>query len=400
MGRNPGDQPVSRVPRHRRRRAADEAAGLGPDHQHSLDPWLGRLRAQGRLCRGQARARRSDQGGRPRDCRQRHHGKCRLPGLGADATGREADRRHCGPEEDQPAGRSDGASGREAALTDLRNAGAAWRHRRVPMLACGGPDYRHRHRGRWRLDRAVARSERAFFHRSRAPNEIRQTAISRGWEITMVDTAHAAPFGSSGGTTSRRSRLLPSRLAIKRAAFRLLIAGGIAAATGFGHRYWTVWQYQQSTDDAFVQADFTTVAPKVSGYIAEVLVQDNDKVEAGRVLARIDDRDFRTALDQTRADVAAAIGSIQNIEAEIVLQQSVVEQGKAAIAATEASLKFAAQDQSRYHDLMTTGYGTVQRAQQTDALLRQKTAQLQSDRAALVAAQQKIAVLATERTKA
>jgi membrane fusion protein, multidrug efflux system len=216
----------------------------------------------------------------------------------------------------------------------------------------------------------------------------------------MADTAHAALFESDGGTTSRRPQLLPSRLVIKRATFGLLIAGGIAAVTGFGYRYWTVWQYQESTDDAFVQADSTTVAPKVSGYIAEVWVQDNDNVEAGRVLARIDDRDFRTALDQARADVAAAVGSVQNIEAEIVLQQSVVEQGKAAITATEASLKFASQDQSRYHDLMTTGYGTVQRAQQTDALLREKTAQLQSDRAALVAAQQKIAVLATERTKA
>ena len=89
-----------------------------------------------------------------------------------------------------------------------------------------------------------------------------------------------------------------------------------------------------------MQADSTTVMPKVSGYITEVLVQDNEKVEAGRVLARVDDRDFRAALDQARADVAAAVGSIQYIEAEIVLQRSVVEQGKAAIAATEAALKF------------------------------------------------------------
>jgi membrane fusion protein (multidrug efflux system) len=213
----------------------------------------------------------------------------------------------------------------------------------------------------------------------------------------MVDISHPALLGSR---TKAGPALIPSRHALKRAALGLAVVGGIAAITGFGYRYWTVWQYQQSTDDAYVQADFTTVAPKVSGYIADVLVEDNDKVEAGRILARIDDRDFRTALDQARADVAAAIGSIQNIDAEIVLQQSVVEQGKAAIAAAEAALRFASQDQSRYHDLMTTGYGTVQRAQQTDSVLREKTAQFQSDRAALVAAQQKIAVLGTERTKA
>ncbi len=234
-----------------------------------------------------------------------------------------------------------------------------------------------------------------------APVEAARAARSHSpTEVTMTDTRHTASFDASDRTPSPRQRLRPARLVVKRAAVGLVVAGATAAAANFGYDYWTVGQYRQSTDDAFVQADSTTIAPKVSGYIADVLVQDNDQVAAGRVLARIDDRDFRAALDQARADVAAALASIQNIEAEVVLQQSMVDQSRAAIAATEASLRFAAQDQSRYRDLMATGYGTVQRAQQTDALLRQKLAQLQSDRAASAAAQQKIAVLATERTKA
>ena len=55
-----------------------------------------------------------------------------------------------------------------------------------------------------------------------------------------------------------------------------------------------------------MKADYTTIAPKISGYVAEVLVRDNERVAAGQTLARIDDRDVRTALDQVRADVESA----------------------------------------------------------------------------------------------
>ena len=75
---------------------------------------------------------------------------------------------------------------------------------------------------------------------------------------------------------------------------------GVAGAADFGHHYWTAGRYLESTDDAYVKADSTIIAPKVSGYIAEVLVGDNQPVKAGQVLARIDDRDFRAALDQAQ----------------------------------------------------------------------------------------------------
>ena len=193
---------------------------------------------------------------------------------------------------------------------------------------------------------------------------------------------------------------LPSRKTIKRAALSLAVIAGVLAAADFGYRYVTVGQYLQTTDDAYVKADYTTVSPKVSGYIADVLVRDNQSVKAGQVLARIDDRDFRAALDQARADVESADASIRNIEAQLALQQSVIGQEQANIAATEASLKFAEEDHVRYRNLVKTGYGTVQRAQQAEATFQEKTAELRSDRAALVAAQRKIDVLDTERGKA
>src|SRR6185503_10274411 len=98
--------------------------------------------------------------------------------------------------------------------------------------------------------------------------------------------------------------LRPSRQAIRRAALAFAATLGVAAAAGFGHYYLTTGRYLETTDDAYVKADSTIVAPKVSGYIGEVLVADNEPVKAGQLLARIDDRDFRAALDQARADVA------------------------------------------------------------------------------------------------
>ena len=87
-----------------------------------------------------------------------------------------------------------------------------------------------------------------------------------------------------------------------------------------------------------MKADSTIISPKVSGYIAQVLVGDNQPVKAGQLLARIDDRDFRAALDQAQADVAAAEAAVRNLDAQIALQQPLIEQGTADVAAAEANL--------------------------------------------------------------
>jgi membrane fusion protein (multidrug efflux system) len=192
----------------------------------------------------------------------------------------------------------------------------------------------------------------------------------------------------------------PFRAAIKRTALGVALALGVAAAADFGYGYLTVGRYLESTDDAYVKADSTIVSPKVSGYIAEVLVGDNQPVKAGQLLARIDDRDFKTALDQAHADVAASEATVRNLDAQITQQQPIIEQGTADIAAADANLQFAQEEQARYDGLMKSGSGTIQRAQQTDAALREKIAQLQHGKSGLLAAQRKIDVLATEKAKA
>lgn len=198
----------------------------------------------------------------------------------------------------------------------------------------------------------------------------------------------------------KASPTLPARNRVRRTALALALLVGTAAIGYYGHDYRTNGRFLETTDDAYVKADSTIIAPKVSGYIAKVLVGDNEKVKTGQTLAKIDDRDFKAALGQARADVAAGEASVRNIDAQLELQQPIIAQSTADVAAADANLKFAQEERARYDDLMKSGSGTIQRAQQTDAALRASNAQLQHAKSGLVAAQRKVDVLTTQRAQA
>jgi membrane fusion protein, multidrug efflux system len=202
--------------------------------------------------------------------------------------------------------------------------------------------------------------------------------------------------------SEKSSKIVPavSRHALKRVALGLVAGVVGVAAADLTYDYLTVGRYLESTDDAYVKADSTIIAPKVSGYVAEVLVADNEPVKAGQTLARIDDRDFRTALSQAKADVAAAEAAVRNLDSQIELQQPLIQQQAAEVEAAEANLKFAEEERSRYDGLMKSGSGTIQRAQQTEAALRAQTAQTVQSRSGLVAANKKIEVLTSQRAQA
>jgi membrane fusion protein (multidrug efflux system) len=181
---------------------------------------------------------------------------------------------------------------------------------------------------------------------------------------------------------------------------KLLLTGAaiaaLAGAAWYGWDYWTVGQYLVSTDDAYVKADSTTIAPKVTGYLQQVLVKDNERVTTGQVLARIDDRDFKVALDQAKADVAAARATITSKQAQIEVQQAVINAAKATIDVDQAALTFAAQENKRYTDLANTGYGSVQNAQQAQSRNGGAQAALARDTANLTSAQKQVDLLNAE----
>ena len=174
----------------------------------------------------------------------------------------------------------------------------------------------------------------------------------------------------------------------------------LASVAGGGYLYWNNASHFETTDDAFIAARQFTVAPKVAGYLTAVPVTDNQHVVAGQVIARIDDRDYQTALAQAEAAVDAAQANVANIGAQIAVQQAQVAGNASQVQQQQASLTFAQQQASRYATLAKDGAGSVQNAQQYSSQQRQATAGLQSAKQALVAAARQLTVLNAQRTSA
>ncbi len=174
----------------------------------------------------------------------------------------------------------------------------------------------------------------------------------------------------------------------------------LASFLGGGYLYLDYAEHFQSTDDAFIAARQSSLAPKVSGYITAVPVTDNEHVAAGDVIARIDDRDYRIALEQAQAQVAAAQANVENIDAQLNVQQAQISANEAQVEQAQAALVFAQQQADRYQQLGKTGYGTVQNAQQYTSQLRQQNAAVASAQATLKLAQRQIEALKAQRASA
>jgi membrane fusion protein (multidrug efflux system) len=177
------------------------------------------------------------------------------------------------------------------------------------------------------------------------------------------------------------------------------LALGIALA-GASYLYWDYASHFESTDDAFVAARQFAIAPKISGYLTAVPVTDNEHVKAGDVIARIDDRDYQTALNQAQAQVSNGEASIENIDAQTNVQEAQITANQAQVEQAEAALTFAQQQAARYEKLAQTGSGTVQDAQQYGSQLHQQQAALASAQANLKLAQRQIESLKAQRNSA
>ena len=203
---------------------------------------------------------------------------------------------------------------------------------------------------------------------------------------SAIPAGEAAPGIEPGRDLGARPRRAAFGRQLRAALLAAAGLAAVAAGAEFGWSYWTVGRFAVSTDDATVQADNTTIAPKVSGYVAEVLVGDNQAVKAGQTLARIDDRDFRVALDQADADLAAAAAAIAVKQAGLEAQRAAVAAARAAVAVDVANLTFADQEDKRYATLAATGFGSQQNAQGAASRSAAARAVVTRDQAALAAA--------------
>ncbi len=175
------------------------------------------------------------------------------------------------------------------------------------------------------------------------------------------------------------------------------ICVALVAALAGGVIWWIIQRHYETTDDAFIDSRQFAVAPKVSGYIIDVPVTDNQHVAAGAVLFRIDPRDYRIALEQAQARVDSSLADINSIDARIAAQKAQIEEAEAQVEQTKSALKFAERNAKRYAELARIKAGTVQQEQKTSSELAQQQANLADAKAKVVAAKRESLSLQAQR---
>lgn len=156
----------------------------------------------------------------------------------------------------------------------------------------------------------------------------------------------------------------------------------------------------QTTNDAYINADFTLVAPKISGFVEQILVQDNQQVKSGQVLARIDAKDYEANLAAANAAVAIAHANADDASAALVRQQALILQAKSIVNGDISQVAFSRQELARYQNLAKQGAGTLQNYQLLQSRLQTALAKEAEHRAAIKAVTDQLNVITAQREAA
>lgn len=175
----------------------------------------------------------------------------------------------------------------------------------------------------------------------------------------------------------------------------------LAALVVAGWFAWKIYFYPyESTDDAFVDARSFSVASKVSGYVSDVPVTDNQHVQAGDVILRIDPRDYQIALDQANGQVEVAKASVESASAQIEASDASVDVARAQQNSANAALQYAKEEANRQQQLVKTGSGSLQSVQQATATLQQDQASVAQMQANVTSALKNKAVSEAQKSSA
>lgn len=191
----------------------------------------------------------------------------------------------------------------------------------------------------------------------------------------------------------------PAARRLSRRAKLILLALLVVVLTGGGIwylRYESRGKYLQETNDATVQADMVTVAPRVAGYVAEVLVSENQDVAAGQPLVRIDPRDARASAAQAEAQIAVAAAQADAARAQVAEQYATIDQVAAQLSAARAKAAYDAAEVARYRPLAASGAESRERLAQLEATATQSAADARAQGAALAAQRRRVASLASQ----
>jgi membrane fusion protein (multidrug efflux system) len=135
----------------------------------------------------------------------------------------------------------------------------------------------------------------------------------------------------------------------------------LIVAIVYGIHWWISGRFIESTDDAYLKADSTVVAPKVAGYVAEVYVQSNQMVKKGDPLVRLDNRQYQAQLDQAQAMIDAREADVAKANADLQQEQADIEQTQAQAQIARINLRHAKEEYQRYVPLDETGAATSEK---------------------------------------
>jgi membrane fusion protein, multidrug efflux system len=220
----------------------------------------------------------------------------------------------------------------------------------------------------------------------------RRLDTTPGREGQPAVSAPRKPDAAPGaGTDSWLERMRRRRRTV------LVVTALVIAAIVAIVAYWLNTSGYESTDDAFIDARTVSISAQVGAAIVDVPVTDNQVVDAGAVLVRLDDRDYKAQVDQAIAQVDQAKANMDNVDAQVAAQQARIDQAEKQSAQAQAALTFAQQQEQRYTSLVKNGAGTVEQAQQYESNLLQAQANYAAAQANAVATGKQLPVLQAQR---
>lgn len=216
--------------------------------------------------------------------------------------------------------------------------------------------------------------------------------------------APAAPVSAPAPAPAAAAVEAKAKPARRGAGRKLILSAVVLAALGaggwYGHEWWQDGRFMISTDDAYVEGDITNIAPKVTGYVAEVNVVANQHVKAGDTLVTLDNGDYRIAAEQAEAQIATQKLTLARYDAQIAAARSAVAQTEAQKTALEATARGAQITLDRQQDLASRKAGVRADLDNAEVAYDQAKANLAGADSAIASAKANIAVVTAQRAEA
>jgi membrane fusion protein (multidrug efflux system) len=212
------------------------------------------------------------------------------------------------------------------------------------------------------------------------------------------------PAGAPPAANPASAPAAPAAAAPKSGKRKFVLMGVLAllalAAAGYAVYFVFVGRFYVSTDDAYVRANNTMLGARVAGHITAVVPVDNSTVGKGDVIFRIDDGDYRIAVESARTRIATQQATIDRIGRQVTAQESAVEQSRAQFVSAEAALKRAGLDFERQQQLSTKGFASRATFEVSEASRDQGAAAVKSAQAAYDAARDNVEVTKAQQNEA